>query len=609
MNVPIAVERPAYLRAGIQRRWRVPIRRLLAVLAVALPAWIGTHDVGALEPIPDRLVVLTFDDAARSHYDVARPVLARHGFGATFFISEGWDFGTNKRDYMTWEQIRALHDAGFEIGNHTLGHVALADAGAVEGFAAQVAGIAERCREHGIPPPTSFAYPGNAIVPEALPVLAAAGIRFARRGGAPEFPYDEGRGSAYEPGLDHPLLVPSAGDARPTWTVADLDRAVLQAEHGRIAVLQFHGVPDTAHAWVNTEAESFERFMDRLAELGCTVIAMRDLARYVDPSIVPADPRFVIDDRTRRLAAGAADDGSRPAPDDVTLSRWLENALVWHRFTPAEAGGVVALDAAGVEAAATRLGIDASARPQRPAVAALLDLPWPGGRHPRRGFRDGAIRPQRETKVSVFAPWAEGGWCVVDAPEAVWRDGDEGRPVLEYLAHTHVPTLWDGAGVTLPPLEWSEGPDGVLAVSRTLPDGVVLSTRVEPGRDGVRMTFTVTNGTDRTLTGLRVQMCTMLAGLAGFDAATNDNKVFAAPMAACHDTERQRWIVTGWERCGRAWGNPPCPCLHADPVVADCPPGASRSVRGWLSFHEWPEGTDVPRELDRLRIAAFSGAE
>ena len=51
----------------------------------------GTRGVAvALEPIPDRLVVLTFDDAARSHYDVARPLLLARGFGATFFVLTGF---------------------------------------------------------------------------------------------------------------------------------------------------------------------------------------------------------------------------------------------------------------------------------------------------------------------------------------------------------------------------------------------------------------------------------------------------------------------------------------------------------------------------------------
>ncbi len=116
------------------------------------------------------------------------------------------------------------------------------------------------------------------------------------------------------------------------------------------------------------------------------------------------------------------------------------------------------------------------------------------------------------------------------------------------------------------------------------------------------MTFTVTNGSTEKLTRLRVQMCVMLAGLYGFEKLTNDNKAFASPFAACKDATSKRWVVTGWERCGRAWGNPPCPCLHADPVVEDCPSGQTRSVRGWLSFYE---GTDIDAELKRLKAIAF----
>src|SRR5262249_52809674 len=78
-------------------------------------------------PVPDRLVVLTFDDASKSHFTVARPLLKKYGFGATFFVTEGFDFATNKRDYMTWEEIAALHKDGFEIGNHTRDHKGVTD--------------------------------------------------------------------------------------------------------------------------------------------------------------------------------------------------------------------------------------------------------------------------------------------------------------------------------------------------------------------------------------------------------------------------------------------------------------------------------------------------
>ena len=36
----------------------------------------------ATEAVPDKLIVLTFDDSVASHYTVARPLLKRYGFGA-----------------------------------------------------------------------------------------------------------------------------------------------------------------------------------------------------------------------------------------------------------------------------------------------------------------------------------------------------------------------------------------------------------------------------------------------------------------------------------------------------------------------------------------------
>lgn len=135
----------------------------------------------------------------------------------------------------------------------------------------------------GIPRPVSFACLGNAFCLEALPVLRAHGIRFARRGGAPEFPYEGGRGRACEPGVDPPLLIPSAGDSRPSWTLEDFKAAVAQARDGRIAVLRFHGVPEGEHPWVRTPRGRFEEYMKHLHESGYSVLALRDLERCADP--------------------------------------------------------------------------------------------------------------------------------------------------------------------------------------------------------------------------------------------------------------------------------------------------------------------------------------
>src|SRR5206468_10960874 len=135
----------------------------------------------ALEPVPDRLVLLTFDDSVASHFSVVRPLLKRYGFGATFFITEGFSFRTNKQDYMTWEQIRELHQDGFEIGNHTRDHLGVSDR-TLGQLREQVSAINARCAQYGIARPVSFAYPGNAITPEAMPIRSAR--RFVTSGAA-----------------------------------------------------------------------------------------------------------------------------------------------------------------------------------------------------------------------------------------------------------------------------------------------------------------------------------------------------------------------------------------------------------------------------------------
>jgi peptidoglycan/xylan/chitin deacetylase (PgdA/CDA1 family) len=301
---PIAAP-TAFSSSFEQHEPKAPLMRFaLITVLLAVSNVITAEDLaprGAVrKDIPDKLVVLTFDDSAKSHHTFVRPLLKQYGFGATFFITEGFDFPTNKKDYMTWEQIRELHDDGFEIGNHTRDHLGISDK-TVDRLPEQLEAIAEKCRLHGIPAPITFAWPGNAMTPAAFATLNKQGIVFARRGGSPEYPYDEGRGFAYEPGLDHPLMVPSAGDGRPKWTLPDFIRAVEQARNGRVAVLQFHGVPDTAHSWVSSNQQNFEAYMKYLKVEGYRVIALRDLREFVDPAIVPSDYRSVIESRREAL--------------------------------------------------------------------------------------------------------------------------------------------------------------------------------------------------------------------------------------------------------------------------------------------------------------------
>lgn len=72
------------------------------------------------EPVcPPQAIALTFDDGYLDAYTAALPTLQQFGFTATFYIVN--DFVGNG-PYMSWEQIKLLHDLGMEIGAHTLDH-------------------------------------------------------------------------------------------------------------------------------------------------------------------------------------------------------------------------------------------------------------------------------------------------------------------------------------------------------------------------------------------------------------------------------------------------------------------------------------------------------
>jgi hypothetical protein len=292
------------------------------------------------------------------------------------------------------------------------------------------------------------------------------------------------------------------------------------------------------------------------------------------------------------LGVARAEEGRKPA-NQAELRYWLENMIWHHGFTVEEASKALAMTPEEIRTAMKALDISPANRPPRQPGSGLLVLPYPGGRHPRIGFLEGAIRPQRETKVSVFTPWDRDSYVVVDLPEAIWANGE-----LLYLAHTHVPTVWTKKGITLERLEWNRHKDGTLDIERKLPNGVRFGARVVPEREGVRMELWLHNGSTEPLTGMRVQNCVMFKGCKGFAQQDNDNKKLAEPLAACHSQDGKRWVITGWLPCQRCWANPRCPCMHSDPSIPDCPPGKTRHIHGWLSFYE---GKDIDAQLRRVK--------
>jgi len=535
----------------------------------------GGAAISGAARVPDKLVVLTFDDVVKSHRTVVAPMLKELGFGATFFVTHRWM--PDRENFMSWEDVAEIHRMGFEIGNHTWTHDNFATPRNAARLEGELALVEQALAKVGVPRPVSFAYPGNSIGPEAAKIVGAHGLKFGRRGLVPEVRYEMGLnqvGAAFDPGRHHPLVIPSTGIADPCWTMEHFRRVIAGAREGHVAVLQFHGVPDPTHPWVYTSPEEFRAYMGVLKQEGFKAIALRDLEPYLDRANGPVDPVLSVRHPSPRFGRL-----SLPVEAEATqadLDFWLQNMLVDHRYSLAEAARVCGLPEAEVKTKAAALGRRAS----RKAGEALV-LPYPGGRHPRIGFLEGAFDPQRGTKASVFLPWDPESYVVVDLPEAIFSNLG-----LIFLAHTHVPTLWNEQNAVLENVDWNREAGYALNFKRQLPNGIIFGASIQPRGDRVEMEMWLRNVTHLNLTGLRTQVCVMLKGAPDFNAQTNDNKLLRKPAAAVRSAKEDHWIVTAWERCGRVWANPPVPCIHSDPVFPDCPSGQTVRLRGRLWFSE-----------------------
>lgn len=73
------------------------------------------------KPVPAKTVSLTFDDAYKSVYSEAFPVLKEKGWPFTVFVTTQY-IGEGYTNYMSWQQLREIREFGGDVGNHSLTH-------------------------------------------------------------------------------------------------------------------------------------------------------------------------------------------------------------------------------------------------------------------------------------------------------------------------------------------------------------------------------------------------------------------------------------------------------------------------------------------------------
>ncbi|HRE27040.1 MAG TPA: polysaccharide deacetylase family protein [Anaerolineales bacterium] len=75
-------------------------------------------------PLPERPVVLTFDDGYAGLFDYAAPVLLRADQTATVFVIT--EFVDQERpEYLSWSDLRFMHSLGWSVEPHTKTHIGL----------------------------------------------------------------------------------------------------------------------------------------------------------------------------------------------------------------------------------------------------------------------------------------------------------------------------------------------------------------------------------------------------------------------------------------------------------------------------------------------------
>ena len=77
---------------------------------------------GRNQALPAKAVVITVDDAYRSIYEVAYPLLAEYGFPFTVFVSTD-PLDSKLPDYLNWDQIREMASKGVTFANHGAAHI------------------------------------------------------------------------------------------------------------------------------------------------------------------------------------------------------------------------------------------------------------------------------------------------------------------------------------------------------------------------------------------------------------------------------------------------------------------------------------------------------
>ena len=124
-------------------------------------------------PLPDKPIVISFDDGYRGVYDFAYPVMRALGYTGTLFVPTEL-IDKQQPDYINWQMAEELAQSGWKIEPHTKTHVELP--GQPRNYILyQALGSMETIRAHVGYQPRYFCYPGGEYDAEVIGILKEIG--------------------------------------------------------------------------------------------------------------------------------------------------------------------------------------------------------------------------------------------------------------------------------------------------------------------------------------------------------------------------------------------------------------------------------------------------
>lgn len=125
-------------------------------------------------PLPDRAVILTFDDSYRDNAVTAFPLLVKYGFTATFFVNTQ-PINDEYPAYMTWAQVEQMSRQGMDIESHSHSHPNLKGK-PVEDVVREVRQSKEMIESHTGKTVRFFSYPYGHYDQQVVDVLISQGF-------------------------------------------------------------------------------------------------------------------------------------------------------------------------------------------------------------------------------------------------------------------------------------------------------------------------------------------------------------------------------------------------------------------------------------------------